>query len=173
MNEMANGFRQRPHATAVLLLLLLFVAACGKASMSGDEATQVALGAFRSAGLDPEVGEIVDDATVDRAIDGEFIQVHQVEMVIGEQSYLAGVNRKEGAVVRLIEPNDTALTEDEIATIAEYRDNPAEDSARRTRTVVWIVLILLGLAAATAFFRRERRKAEFATENAVDEISLD
>ena len=140
--------------------------------MSADQATQVAVGAFAEAGLDPEVGEVDEDATVDRAIDGSYIQVHQVEMIIDGRSYLAGVHRRQGAVVRLIEPNDTALTDDQVRAIAAYRDNPAEDDARRSRTVAGVVMTLLAIAAAVVFFRRERRKAELRA-GAADEIPLD
>lgn len=140
--------------------------------MSSADATQVAVDAFASAGLDGEVGEIVEDATVDRAIDGEFIQVHQVEMIVDGRSYLAGVDRKQGAVVRLNEPSDTALTDEQVEVIAAYRDNPAEEDARRTRSVVAVLLVVLTAVGATLFFRRERRKAELAAANRDDEIPL-
>lgn len=154
------------------MLLVLVLAACGKASMSPAEATQVAVDAFAEAGLAGEVGEVVEAATVDRAIDGEFIQVHQVEVIIDGRSYHAGVDRKHGAVVRLIEPNDTALTDEQVRVIAAYRDNPAEDDARRSRTVTSVVLVVLAIGAAVAFFRSERRKAEVAAGD-VEEIPLD
>lgn len=151
---------------------VLVLGGCGRAAMSVDDATQVAVDAFADAGLDAEIGEIVEGATVDRAIDGEFIQVHQVELIVDGRSYLAGVDRRQGAVVRLNEPNDTALTDEQVEAIAGYRDNPAEEDARRTRTVVWAALVLFAVAAAMLFFRRERRKAELAAEAGHDEISL-
>lgn len=154
----------------ILALLAVVATSCTKASMGPEQATQVAVEAFASAGLAPEVGEIVEDATVDRAIDGNFIQVHQVELIIDDRPYLAGVDRKQGAVVRLIEPNDSALTDSEVQTIAEYRDNPAERDARRSRTVAGILIVLLGIAGAIAFFRRERLKSE--VDDNVDEIPL-
>lgn len=164
----------RRATTALLLGIALLVTACGRATMSTDDATQLAVDAFAAAGIDAEVGEVVDDATVDRAIDGEFIQVHQVEMVVDDTSYLAGVDRRKGAVVRLNEPNDTDLTDDQVAAIAEFRANPAEDDARRTRTIVWVAIVLAGIAAMTVFFRRERRKAEaLAARGVADEIMLD
>ena len=156
----------------VLLVVSLLLAACGRATMSTDDATQVAVDAFELAGVDAEVGDVVEDATVDRAIDGEFIQVHQVEMIVDDKSYLAGVDRKLGAVVRLNEPNDTELTAEQVEAIAEYRNNPAEDDARRNRTVIWVVVVLLAIAAAVAFFQRERRKAELEAQTDQDEISL-
>lgn len=140
--------------------------------MSPKQATQVAVEAFEAAGLDPERGEVTEDVTVDRAIDGEFIQVHQVEMLLDGRSYLAGVNRKLGAVVRLIEPADTMLTDAQVEAIAEYRSNPAEDDARKSRTVVGIIVTLLAALGVVLFFRRERQKAERAALNPVDEIPL-
>lgn len=158
--------------TLVVLTGVLLLGACGRATMSPDEATQVAVDAFANAGLAGEVGEVVEGATVDRAIDGEFIQVHQVELVVDGRSYLAGVDRRQGAVVRLNEPNDSALTDAQVEAIAEYRSNPAEDDARRTRAVVCVGVVLLALAGATLFFRRERRRAEAAAEAGLDEIPL-
>ncbi len=155
-----------------LLVPALLLTGCGRASMSPKQATQVALEAFEAAGLDPERGEVTEEVTVDRAIDGEFIQVHQVEMLIDGRSYLAGVNRKLGAVVRLIEPADTKLTEEQVDAIAEYRSNPAEDDARRSRTVAGLVVTLLAILATVLFFRRERHKAERATLDPLDEIPL-
>lgn len=159
--------------TAALVGLLVLVAACGKATMSSEQATQVAVDAFATAGLEPEVGEVTEAATVDRAIDGEFIEVHQVEMIIADKSYLAGVNRKEGAVVRLIEPADTELTDEQVEAIAAFRDNPAEDDARRGRTITWIVILLLMLVGVYAFFRNERRKAEAAGDGSAELLPLD
>lgn len=155
------------------LVALLLVAGCGRASMSSEEATQVAVDAFANAGLDAEVGEIVEDATVDRAIDGEFIQVHQVEMIVDGRSYLAGVDRELGAVVRLNEPNDTELTDEQVEAIADHRDNPAEDDARRTRMLLAVPLVVLAVVGVALFFRRERRRAELAGESSRDEIPLD
>ncbi len=154
-----------------LLVTVLLMGGCGRAAMNDDQATRVAVDAFAAAGFDADVGEIVEDATVDRAIDGEFIQVHQVEMLVGDRSYLAGVDRKQGAVVRLTEPNDTTLTDAEVLAIAEYRDNPAEDAARRSRTVVWVIVVILGIVGTVVYFRRERRKAELAVNDA-QEIPL-
>ena len=138
--------------------------------MSPSQATRVAEGAFESAGLDAERGEVTEDVTVDRAIDGKFIQVHQVEMLIDGRPYLAGVSRTLGAVVRLVEPPDTELSDAEVTAIAEYRDNPAEDDARRQRQVVVPIAILLGVAGLVVFFRRERHKAERLAAHAADEI---
>lgn len=156
---------------AFVLFAAVVVAACGRAEMSPEQATQVAVEAFESAGLTPEVGEVVPDATVDRANDGEFIQVHQVELTVDGISYEAGVHRSHGAVIRLFEPAGTKLTEAQLDAIAEYRSNPADDDARPGRIITALFVILALLIGVYMFFRNERLKAE--AESTTEEILLD
>lgn len=159
-------------ALVALLFVALLASGCGRATMRPEQATHVALDAFKSAGVKATRGAVTEDVTVDRAIDGKFIQVHQVEMIADGRSYLVGVSRTLGGVVRLVEPADTELSHAQVTAIAKYRSNPAEDEARQRRQVIAPVVTLVAMAALVAFFRRQRRKSERAAKFSADEISL-
>lgn len=157
-------------AHVLLLVLALGLAGCGTPGMSGDEAAGVALGAFGAAGVEPTVTGVEPDATVDRAGDGATIRVHLVDLELDGRAYRAGVHPSKGAVVRLFEPADTALTDDAVAAIAAHRANPAADDARPGRIAAWIVVLVAAATGAYLYLRSRRLQAERAGDG--EEIPL-
>jgi hypothetical protein len=160
------------HRSGWLLLAALTLAApaCGTDRLSNDEATQVAVDAFAAAGLDATVTDVVGDATVDRAGDGAFVQVHRVDLDVDGIGYEVGVSRTDGAVVRLVESRP-GLTDAEAEAIAEHRADLDDDTARRA--VVGLLVLAVAIVAIALLIRRARLAAERAASTADDEISLD
>lgn len=157
----------------VLLLAGASLAACGTPELSSEQATQVAVDAFAAAGLDATVQEVTDGATVDRAGDGAFIQVHQVDLEVDGVTYEVGVSRSAGAVVRLVE-SAGMLTDAEVQAIAEHRADPADSGATARRVLVTLVVLAVGAALGVALLRRARLAHERnASTAALDDISLD
>lgn len=164
---------RRRSTLLVVVVALVLLPSCGTARISDDQATKVAVDAFAAAGLHGEVRKVVKDATVDRAGDGAFIQVHQVTLEVDGVSYDVGVSRTAGAVVRLTESRPK-LTDAQARAIAAYRDNPAESTARTRRALILVVALAASAIVAAVLVRRARLAAERAEDTAMsDEIPLD
>ena len=164
---------RRPRRRRWLLVAALTFAAapaCGTERLSTDEATQVAVDAFAAAGLDATVTDVVGDATVDRAGDGAFVQVHRVDVDVDDIAYEVGVSRSDGAVVRLVESRP-GLTDAEAEAIASYRADLDDGTARRA--VVGLLVLAVAIVAIGLVLRRARLAAERAATTADDEIALD
>ena len=163
---MAGG----PLRLVVAVVVAALATGCATPEMTGAEGTQVAVAAFARAGLRPAVDKVDPAATVDRAGDGTFIQVHQVDLKLNGRTYQVGVDRRQGAVVRLKEPPDTELTPAQVHVIAAYRHNPAIDRARPRRIVAALVVLAAAATGAYLYLRRERLGVEAGP--ATDEIPL-
>ncbi|WP_436795092.1 hypothetical protein [Actinospongicola halichondriae] len=140
---------------ALLLGALLFLAACGSASLDAGDVDQVVRGAFDDAGVD--VGDI-DVASA--PIDGSWPVSVQVE---GDRLELV-VDQTAGRITSIDFGTGTVLDQATLESIAGFDDNPAADRQDRRRTAIVIVgfFALVGLGLGVARRLRLREEAALA-----------
>lgn len=130
------------------------LAACSDAALSADEARRLTIDAFAAAGLDAEETSTPERTEVDVPGD-ERVSVWLLTVDVDGEEWTVGVDPERGSIVRTFEPVGSTLTDEQVDTLARFRDDPDDGGS----SALVLAGVGIGLAGGYLVLRRLAARA--------------